>query len=84
MNLAIYGAQATALEAYLSIHSLYPVRKIECFLVTRRENNPEPCTPYISKICPVTGISLCLRQKVSAAVCSAGRISQGRYACIYG
>ena len=41
MNLAIYGAQATALEAYLSIHSLYPDRKIESFLLTRRENNPE-------------------------------------------
>ncbi len=39
MDLAIYGAQGIALGAYLSIHSLYPIRKIECFLVTRRENN---------------------------------------------
>ena len=41
MNLVIYGAQGIALGAYLSIHSLYPIRKIECFLVTERKDNPE-------------------------------------------
>lgn len=41
MNLAIYGAQGTALGAYLAIYNLYPMRKIECFLVTRRGNNAQ-------------------------------------------
>lgn len=41
MNLTIFGAQGIALEAYLSIQNLYPVRKIECFLVTKRGNNAE-------------------------------------------
>ncbi|MCM1264027.1 MAG: DUF4422 domain-containing protein [Butyrivibrio sp.] len=41
MKLAIYGAQGTALGACLAIKSLYPVRKIECFLVTMRGSNAE-------------------------------------------
>lgn len=39
MNLAIYGAQGIALGTYLAIHSLYPIRKIECFLVSKRDEN---------------------------------------------
>lgn len=41
MNLAIYGAKATALGAYEAIHSIYPQRRITCFIVTKRENNAE-------------------------------------------
>lgn len=41
MNLAIYGAQGIALGAYESIQSIYPERKVHCFLVTRRDMNPE-------------------------------------------
>ncbi|MBD5452417.1 MAG: DUF4422 domain-containing protein [Lachnospiraceae bacterium] len=41
MNLAIYGAQGTALGAYQAIHNLYPIRKIECFLVTSCGDNAE-------------------------------------------
>lgn len=41
MNLAIFGAQGIALGTYESIHKLYPSRKITCFLVTERGNNPE-------------------------------------------
>lgn len=41
MNLVIYGAQGIALGAYQAIHNLYPIRKIECFLVTERGNNAE-------------------------------------------
>ncbi|HBN56703.1 MAG TPA: hypothetical protein DD414_07995 [Lachnospiraceae bacterium] len=43
MDLAIFGAQAIALGAYEAIHSLYPERKIRCFLVTERGNNAEYC-----------------------------------------
>lgn len=39
MNLAIYGAQGIALGAYTAIHDLFPARMIECFIVTKRENN---------------------------------------------
>ena len=41
MNLAIYGAQAIAIGTYEAIHNLYPIRKIVCFLVTERGQNPE-------------------------------------------
>lgn len=40
MELAIYGAQATALGAYTAIHNLYPARRIRCFIVTGHEGNP--------------------------------------------
>lgn len=40
MNLVIYGAQAIALGTYEAVHNLYPVRKISCFLVSERGNNP--------------------------------------------
>lgn len=43
MDLAIFGAQAIALGAYEAIHSLYPAKKIRCFLVTERDNNAEYC-----------------------------------------
>ena len=46
MDLAIFGAQGTALGAYEAIHNLYPVRNIRCFLVTERGNNAE----YLSGI----------------------------------
>ena len=46
MDLVIYGAQGIALGAYEAIHSLYPVRKIRCFLVTERGINAE----YLSGI----------------------------------
>lgn len=39
MNLAIYGAQGYALSAYEAIKTLYPKRKISCFLVTCMEGN---------------------------------------------
>ncbi len=41
MDLAIYGAQGMALGAYQAIHKLFPRRKIECFLVTKRGINAE-------------------------------------------
>lgn len=41
MNLVIYGAQGIALGAYEALHNLYPVRKVQCFLVTRREANAQ-------------------------------------------
>lgn len=41
MDLAIYGAQGTALGAYEAIHSLCPIRNIRCFLVTERGDNAE-------------------------------------------
>lgn len=41
MDIAIYGAQGTALGAYEAIHNLYPIRNIRCFLVTDRGNNAE-------------------------------------------
>ena len=41
MNFAIFGAQGIALGTYESIHKLYPSRKITCFLVSERGNNPE-------------------------------------------
>lgn len=40
MNLAIYGAQGYALGAYEAIRTLYPKRKISCFLVTNTDRNP--------------------------------------------
>lgn len=46
MDLAIYGAQGTALGAYEAIHNLYPIRNIRCFLVTKRDCNAE----YLSGI----------------------------------
>lgn len=39
MDLAIYGAQAIALGAYEAIHNLYPIRKVQCFLVTEQGSN---------------------------------------------
>lgn len=39
MNLAIYGAQGYALGTYEAIKTLYPQRKITCFLVTHIEGN---------------------------------------------
>ena len=41
MNLAIYGAQGIAMGAYTAIHDLFPARMVECFIVTKRENNAE-------------------------------------------
>lgn len=41
MNLTIFGAQGIALGAYLSICHLYPARKIDCFLVSKRGINGE-------------------------------------------
>ncbi|MCH5259102.1 MAG: DUF4422 domain-containing protein [Lachnospiraceae bacterium] len=41
MDLVIYGAQGIALGAYEAIHSLYPKKKIRCFLVTERGANAE-------------------------------------------
>ena len=41
MNFAIFGAQGIALGTYESIHKLFPTRKITCFLVTERGDNPE-------------------------------------------
>lgn len=41
MDLAIYGAQGTALGAYEAIHNLCPARNIRCFLVTERGRNAE-------------------------------------------
>lgn len=41
MNLVIYGAQGIALGTYEAIHSLYPLRKISCFLVSEYGNNPK-------------------------------------------
>lgn len=41
MDLAIYGAQGTALGAYEAIHNLCPTRNIRCFLVTERGSNAE-------------------------------------------
>lgn len=41
MELAIYGAQGTALGAYEAIHTICPARKVRCFLVTERGINPE-------------------------------------------
>ena len=46
MDLAIYGAQGTALGAYEAIHSLCPIRNIRCFLVTERGDNAE----YLSDV----------------------------------
>lgn len=39
MNLAIYGAQGYALAVYEAITTLYPKRKISCFLVTHMDGN---------------------------------------------
>lgn len=39
MNLVIYGAQGYALAVYEAITTLYPKRKISCFLVTHMEGN---------------------------------------------
>ena len=39
MNLAIFGAQGYALGAYEALHSLFPQRKITCFIVSERNNN---------------------------------------------
>ena len=41
MDLVIYGAQSIALGAYAAIRDLCPMRKINCFLVTKRDANPE-------------------------------------------
>lgn len=41
MDLVIYGAQAIALGTYEAIHNLYPIRKISCFLVSERGQNPK-------------------------------------------
>ncbi len=41
MDLVIYGAQGMALGAYEAIHSMYPRRKISCFLVTHKKGNAE-------------------------------------------
>lgn len=41
MDLVIYGAQGIPLSAYEAMHSIYPQRKISCFVVTKREGNPE-------------------------------------------
>lgn len=41
MELVIYGAQAIALGTYEAIHNLYPIRKISCFLVSERGQNPK-------------------------------------------
>ncbi|MCI9593212.1 MAG: DUF4422 domain-containing protein [Lachnospiraceae bacterium] len=40
MEIAIYGAQGIALGTYQAVHHLYPKRKIRCFLVSERGNNP--------------------------------------------
>ncbi len=40
MEFAIFGAQSMALGVYLAFQHLYPNRKICCFLVSKRENNP--------------------------------------------
>lgn len=53
MDLAIYGAQGTALGAYEAIHNLCPARNIRCFLVTERGSNAE----YLSDI-PVLELEL--------------------------
>ncbi len=39
MDYAIYGAQGIALGAYEAVHSLYPERKLRCFLVTEQREN---------------------------------------------
>lgn len=39
MQLTIFGAQGYALGAYLAIKELYPVRKVECFLVSKMGMN---------------------------------------------
>lgn len=39
MNLAIYGAQGYAFSTYEAIKTLYPKRKITCFLVTHMAEN---------------------------------------------
>ncbi len=39
MEVAIFGAQGIALGTYQAFHSLYPNRKVHCFLVTQKENN---------------------------------------------
>ncbi len=41
MDMAIYGAQGIALSAYAAMHTLFPARRIRCFLVTSREGNPD-------------------------------------------
>lgn len=41
MNIVIYGAQGIAVGTGEAIHSLYPKRKISCFLVTKRALNAE-------------------------------------------
>ena len=41
VDIAIYGAQGTALGACKAIHELYPIRNIRCFLVTERGSNAE-------------------------------------------
>ena len=46
MDLAIYGAQGTALGVYEAIHNLYPRRRIRCFLVSERGGNAK----YLSGI----------------------------------
>lgn len=46
MDLVIYGAQGIALGAYEAIHSLYPMKRIRCFLVSERGINAE----YLSDI----------------------------------
>lgn len=40
MKLAIYGAQGYALGVYKAIQTLYPKRRISCFLVTNMDGNP--------------------------------------------
>ena len=52
MDLVIYGAQGYALGAYKAIKTLYPKRKIFCFLVTCMDGN----TPVLSGI-PVKTLS---------------------------
>ena len=40
MGFIIFGAQSIALGAYQAFHNLYPKKKIRCFLVSQKENNP--------------------------------------------
>ena len=39
MTLLIFGAQGYALEAYNAITTLYPIRTIPCFLVSKMATN---------------------------------------------
>ena len=41
MDLVIYGAQGIALGICEAIHCLYPLRRVRCFLVSKRGMNPE-------------------------------------------